>query len=176
MAPYDQFGVYKDGRGLMYADAAGVQPSLCCPVRSMGGPALRKDGRPLCEESRTFAVLEVRIRALCPDIGAGARHVGTGQRRAHDAVPVLWIAYGGHREARCIPGPEVHASRLPSAVYDARAGHESPQIVCEAARTRSDVCANTVGAYHGVSGAGGGEGTRGATSKRCFLCATRKGR
>ena len=91
-------------------------------------------------------------------------------------MSILWIAYGSHREARCIPGPAVHASRLPSAVYDARAGHASTQIVRDATRTRADVRANTVGAYHRFSGTGGGEGTRGATSNPSFSCATRKGR
>jgi hypothetical protein len=175
MAPYDQLGVYKRGRGLMHADAARVQPSLCCHGRSMGGRMLSKNARPLCQESTTFAVLEVAMRALCPDKGAGSRR-GTGQRRARGAVSILWIAYRSHREARCIPGPAVHGSRLPSAVYDARAGHEPPQIVCEAARTWSDVRANTVGAYHGFPGTSvDREGIRGATSDSHARRTTRKG-
>ena len=90
-------------------------------------------------------------------------------------MSILWIAFGSHREARSIPRPAVHVSRLPSAVYDARAGHDSPQIVREAAPTRSDVRANTVGAHNGFSGSGGSEGTRGATSNRGFPCVRRKG-
>lgn len=96
MALDDQFGVCKRGRGLMHAGAARVQPSHCCHGQSMGGRALSKGSGPFGPGSTTFAFLGGPMRAPCPDKGAGSRHVGTGQRRAYDAVSILWVAYGSH--------------------------------------------------------------------------------